>query len=627
VSAVLGRRRTPGVSQQPEGTVRSRLLEGPVSARAVVYCLIGIAALSSVVRIAFVSRVHGPIIFMDELGYERLAQSIGLHGKLALFGNEGLSYSPLYPLVLSPIYALGAAATTAYTLIKSLNAVLISLSVFPIYKIARFVLPRRPSLLVAALSAVAPVLAYSSYVMSESLAYPLCLVAVWSILVAVRAPSVRGDAAVMGAVLLSTAARVQLIVLVPVALTAFLLVPLLDREVAESRLRALLRGVKLHKLAFGAVAAVALVAGTAALLGLGVFSVVGRYANVGRSGLPDLGHTLRVLVEHIAGIDLAVGVVPFIAALVTAYAFARSARRRREHVAFAAVAVSLTVWLLLETAYDAAKFDSPTGDVPRIHERFLIYLLPLFLIAVVAAARLSSRRAPIGVYAGAAAVAAILPAAIRFDTVVNNTTVVDSFGLQPFARAAGGQLVAVPHAALAAVIAAAVFGLLYIQVRQRLRTVVLLVLIAFVLIGGLLRIRIEAFSAVAASLLPARADWVDQAKPGDDVAILTVAPDTALETAFANISIARVYTLCNRGFGAEFGERRVTVDRRGRITDSEGVVRARYVVVPWAVDVQGRVVAWNAEGGLALVAPRNGRLTVPQWNRQVKCPQAAPAPA
>jgi hypothetical protein len=564
---------------------------------------------------------------MDELGYERLAQSIGLHGKLALFGNEGLSYSPLYPLVLSPIYALGAAATTAYTLIKSLNAVLITLSVLPIYKIARFVLPRRQSLLVAALSAVAPVLTYSSFVMSESLAYPLCLVAVWSMLAAVRAPSLRGDAAVMGAVLLATAARIQLIVLVPVALTAFLLVPLLDREPGESRLRALLRGIELHRPAFGSVAAVAVLAGAAGLLGQGVFSVVGRYANVGRSGLPDLGHTLRVLIEHVAGIDLAVGVVPFIAALVTAYAFARSPRRRREHVAFAAVAVSLTVWLLLETAYDAAKFDSPAGDVPRIHERFLIYLVPLFLTAVVAAARVSARKAPIGAYIGAAAVAAILPAAIRFDTVVNNTTVVDTFGIQPFARAAGGRLVAVPHAAPAAVIAAAVFGLLYIQVRQRLRTVIVLVLIAFVLIGGLLRIRIEAFSLVAASLLPARADWVDQAKPGDDVALVSVAPDTALETAFANISIGRVYTLCNSAFGGEFGERHVTIDRRGRIVDSDGVVHARYVVVPWALDVKGRVVAWNAQGGLVMVAPPNGRLTVPRWNRQVKCSQVVPEPA
>jgi hypothetical protein len=157
--------------------------------------------------------------------------------------------------------------------------------------------------------------------------------------------------------------------------------------------------------------------------------------------------------------------------------------------------------------------------------------------------------------------------------------------------------------------------------------VIILVLIAFVLIGGLLRIRIEAFSLVAASLLPARADWVDQAKPGDDVALVAVAPDTALETAFANISIGRVYTLCNSVFGGEFGERHVTIDRRGRIVDSDGVVHARHVVVPWALDVQGRVVAWNAQGGLVMVAPPNGRPTVPRWNRQVKCPQVAPEPA
>ena len=114
--------------------------------------LAGIALVSALIRIVLVSQVHGPWIFMDELGYQRLAQSIGQTGHLALFGKSGLSYSPLYPLVLSPIYALGASAPTAIRAIKIVNAVLISLAVFPSYKIARFVLPRRPSLLVAGLS-------------------------------------------------------------------------------------------------------------------------------------------------------------------------------------------------------------------------------------------------------------------------------------------------------------------------------------------------------------------------------------------------------------------------------------------------------------------------------------------
>jgi len=124
-----------------------------------------------VVRAALALRVHTATVFDDELGYVKLAESIGREGRLALFGDEGLSFSPLYPVVLSPIYALGASAPT-YFAIKVVNALLISLAVFPVYGIARFVLPRRFSLLVAFLSVLAPLMSYPSFTMSENLGYP-----------------------------------------------------------------------------------------------------------------------------------------------------------------------------------------------------------------------------------------------------------------------------------------------------------------------------------------------------------------------------------------------------------------------------------------------------------------------
>ena len=131
-------------------------LQRVVSARAsVALWLIAIAGLSIALRIVLLSEVHGPWVFMDELGYQKLAQSLGQNGHLALFDKTGLSLSPLYSVVLAPIYALGASAPAAYAWIKIVNAVLMSLSVVPIYKIARFVLPRRSSLVAAALSALA----------------------------------------------------------------------------------------------------------------------------------------------------------------------------------------------------------------------------------------------------------------------------------------------------------------------------------------------------------------------------------------------------------------------------------------------------------------------------------------
>src|SRR5207247_1565037 len=182
---------------------------------------------------------------------------------------------------------------------------------------------------------------------------------------------------------------------------------------------------------FGIVGAGLVLAALSALAGQGVFSVLGRYAVVGRAGLPPARHFLDLLMRHLAGLVFGVGIVPFAAALVAAYAFIR-VRRRPEHVAFAAVAVSVTTWLLLEVAWDAALFDSPTADVPRIHERFLIYVVPLFLVALVASIGSWSSRVPGRVYAVAAVVPAALAAAIPFPPVINDTVSVDSLGLEPF---------------------------------------------------------------------------------------------------------------------------------------------------------------------------------------------------
>ena len=187
--------------------------------------LVLLAAASALVRSVFVGWVAGPKVFMDEMGYERMAQSFAHTGHFSLFGKAGLAYSPLYPIVLSPIYALTSSAHTAYDWAKIVNGILISLSVFPIYAIARSVLPRRRSVGVAALSLIAPLMLYTSFEMSESLAYPLGCVAIWAMLRALRRPSVLNDATLLAAIVLASAARLQLVAFVPAVVTAILLSP------------------------------------------------------------------------------------------------------------------------------------------------------------------------------------------------------------------------------------------------------------------------------------------------------------------------------------------------------------------------------------------------------------------
>jgi hypothetical protein len=586
-------------------------LRRTLSQRGIALCLLGLVALSTALRIAFVVRVHAPTVFSDELGYDKLAQSIAQNGKLALFNKEGISYSPLYPALLSPIYALGASAPAAYDWIKIVNSFLISLSILPIYKIARFVSPRRPSLLVAALSTLAPLTSYAAFTMSENVAYPLCLVAIWMMLKAICEPRARNDAILLGAIIAASAARVQLIVLVPAALTSFLLTGIFERHVGESSVRSAVNRVVRHRLLFGSVAAVLVVAGVGALSGKEVSSVFGRYAAVGRAGYPNLWHFLNLTVRHVAGLDLALGVAPFAGTLVATLAFVRSGSRGKT-LAFAAAAASLTGWLVLEVAWDAAQFDSPHGDVPRIHERFLIYVVPLFLVALLATVRIAARVSRRS-YLVAAVCAALLPVVIPFHTVVNSTVSVDSFGLEPFARIIRGATVPAPHATLTAIWISATFALLYVVVRERLRSVVTLVLIAFLLISGLTWTRIESGALFARGALPAHRDWVDRAKPDGGVVLVTAGefPASALETAYNNLSIARLYYICAPNFGPDFGETQVMIDRAGRLRDSAGLVRARYAVMPAGLGVRGQIVASNPQGKEVLVAPRNGVLTVP----------------
>src|SRR5262249_38140662 len=146
------------------------------------------------------------------------------------------------------------------------------------------------------------------------------------------------------------------------------------------------------------------------------------------------------------------------------------------------------------------------------------------------------------IYYAAAAVAALLPAAIAFGTVVNNTIAFESMSLQPFARVDRGLLTAWPYAKVVAVWLAATLALLYVQVRDRLRSVVILALFPFFIVFLLGQTRIQDVGRFARSTLPAHTNWVDRATSSNDVLLIgtTQAGTAALETAYGNVSIGHL---------------------------------------------------------------------------------------
>ena len=426
--------------------------------------------------------------------------------------------------MLSPIYALTSSLHTAYEWAKVENAVLISLSVFPAYAVARFVLRRDRALAAGRLSLLAPLMLYSGFEMSESLAYPLCLVAIWAMLRAVRRPSLRNDAILLGAIALASAARLELVVLVPASLTAVLLVAVLGHERAG---RTRQRGTASRSGRTGSCSAPLPSPWSQCSCGGRATAAISRLPAATRIWGRPTWIRLRVLelfFQHLAELDFAVGVVPFAAALLAGYALVRFGLPRGPLI-FASVALATTFWILLEVAFAAAEFDATSlrprpgagaTDLPRIHERYLIYLIPLFVVALFAALPLLRDRVPLRYHFAVAVAVAALPAAIPFGTVINNTNGVDSFALQIFAKQLPGKVVPASHATLLILVLSGFAAFVYLcAAAQPLpQLAVAMTAVAFIGLSAVELGRQTQRISPAALGLPAHANWVDRAVGG-----------------------------------------------------------------------------------------------------------------
>jgi hypothetical protein len=157
-----------------------------------------------------------PWLFGDELELTQLSRSIADTGQAARRG-EPHSFNTLWTYLMAPAWLIDN-VQTAYSTVKYLAVIVMTLTVFPAYGIARTFVSRKPALFVAAASAAIPALAYSSMMVEEPLAYPystLCLYLILRVLVAPTrwsiaaaaiasaiAPLVRGELGVIPVVFL-----------------------------------------------------------------------------------------------------------------------------------------------------------------------------------------------------------------------------------------------------------------------------------------------------------------------------------------------------------------------------------------------------------------------------------------
>ena len=330
------------------------------------------------------SRVLDWYVMTDELFYERLAISVAsghsplphVHGDL--IGNV----NQLYPLMLAPLFS-GTLVPTALEHAHVLNAFVMSSASIPAFLLARRVTGSvRLSYVVAFLSICLPWITLSSFLMTETVAYPAFLWAALAVQHASVSPSLRADTLMVVALVVAVLARTQLAVLV-IALPVVLYLHEFGlgcetslRRRATAAARRLVTTRRPLALAYGSfLVLIATLAATDRLA-----TALGTYSATAEGDVVP-GGMWRALVEHLAPLGLGLGVLPFVAGIAWLLRTLVAPRVREEH-AFASLSATTLVALLVEvTSYDL-RFGRRT-----VHDRYLFYVAPLILIAFAAAVR------------------------------------------------------------------------------------------------------------------------------------------------------------------------------------------------------------------------------------------------
>jgi len=235
------------------------------------------------------------------------------------------------------------------------------------------------------------------------------------------------------------------------------------------------------------------------------YDVLGSYSVTGHATYrPD--QVVKWLLYHVAELDLYLGIAPFAALLLLTF-LGRSLDRPLR--VFLAAALPLTVWLLLEVGAFASALS------PRIQERNLFYVAPLFLIALLAWIERGMPRPPRAA-ATAVLLAAALPGALPYQRLIDVSAESDTLALLPLWWLQE-TVVGVDTIPVVVVAVSAAIGLLFVSISPRYA----LVLPAVVLLWfAFATERIERFDhgfpkasvgALYQGITAPRRDWVDAA--------------------------------------------------------------------------------------------------------------------
>jgi len=393
-------------------TVEARVLAVPAGV-----WLAALVFASALARFIVALRSPAPWIFPDEWIYAELARSFGDSGHYLVWGADWpvRTFGPLYPALISPAYRLTGSVEQAYMVVRAVNCVLMSLAALPAYFLARRLLDRRLAFLAAVLVLLVPSMVYTTKVMTENLAYPILLTAALAFVRALERPSVGRQAAALGLIAVSYLTRAEMVVLLPAYLSAIIMLAILDGR-SEQRRPApggLLPALRNYRFTWLAVLGGAILVATAPL-------AAGRPPAVLLGGHEQLLEKVRLLetprwlLYQLAELDLAVGVVPFAAfVLVVALVLGQPDSSRASRI-FVALSLPLFACFMLLGAVYATQ----PRPLPHVFERYVFYVMPFLLIAVLFWLQQGLPR-PRRWTAAAAGLAFLLPAALPYATLLN----------------------------------------------------------------------------------------------------------------------------------------------------------------------------------------------------------------
>ena len=551
-----------------------------------------LVTVSTLVRFAFARHMVAPWIMIDEIVYSELAKSFAATGHFAVRDVPTGGYGVVYPVLISPAYALFRSIPTAYSALKGINSLLMSLAAVPAYLLARRVVSMWSALVVALLAVAIPSTLYAGTVMTENAFYPIFLLAALALVIVLERPRLTTVILFLLALGLAYETRAQAVALLPAALTA----PLVSAALAR-RTREVLSQRLLYALV-GGVAVLFVLAEVAR--GRSVSSLLGAYAAATHQSY-DAGTVLHWLLWHLAELDFYVGIIPALAlVLLCARGPALSASER----AVVAATVSLLAWFGVEVAAFASQ-----PSVLRIEERNLFYLAPLLFTCLMLWIERGLPRPRVAFGVGGVAVVA-LAAAIPYERFVDTSATSDTFGvLALWSMAEWFSIPAQDIRWAVAGLAIVLIAVAFVVPRRFALVLPLLVLALYVTEVQPVDSRTQRASIGAlfqGITLPDR-DWITAVVGTGDpnrVAILwTGAVDRLAvnENEFFNRDVGAVYTL-NGAVPGGLAQTPVRLDPdTGRFLAAGKVVRVRDVLVDPGASVAGQQIGADPKKGLALL--------------------------